>query len=270
MRGNREVPAPEDVEEGGAAFVITDGRRMFEFAVIRASATELLVAKGALPPRDTDLWVVRATPATSGARAEVSMVCFTTSTHIATPTGDRPVEDVRPGDLVTTRDNGPQPVLWNGHQHIGGARLYAMPHLRPIRIEAAAFGPGHPDSMLLLSPEHRVLLSGGAARGLFGVEEILVASKHLVDDRRVSTDRASRWVTYHHLMLERHEVLVANGLPCESFHPADADMGGIADDQRNALFEVAPELGAGTTDYGPHARRVLTRAEAALLAYGGH
>jgi Ca2+-binding RTX toxin-like protein len=80
--------------------------------------------------------------------------CFTAGTMIATPRGPVPVERLRPGDLVMTRDNGPRPLLWSTMRRLGPAELERAPNLRPVVIAAGTFG-GH--ERLVVSPQHGIL-----------------------------------------------------------------------------------------------------------------
>src|SRR5690606_22913105 len=128
----------------------------------------------------------------------------------------RPIDALRPGDLIQTRDNGPREILWRGSRRMTGARLYAMPHLRPIRFRARALGQGRPEEDLWVSPQHRMLLRGAAAQALFNSAEVLVAAEDLVNGQSVAVDMAAREVTYIHLLLDRHNVIFANGMETES------------------------------------------------------
>ena len=96
---------------------------------------------------------------------------------------------------------------------------------------------------------------------------MLVTARDLVDDRSVTVDHALREVTYVHLMTERHEVIWANGLETETFHPASADPELLCDEGREALFAAFCELAAEPLAYGGYARRILSRAEAAILRH---
>lgn len=180
------------------------------------------------------------------------------------------VEGLRQGDLVLTRDNGPQPVLWTGHRRISGARLYTMPHLRPIRFRAGALGPDRPDPDLLVSPQHRILLKGRAARALFNSDEVLVKAEDLVNDVTITIDRVLKEVTYVHALLERYNVIWANGLETESFHPANAALELVDPAQRAGLLHQFPQLLHNPHGYGEYARRNLSSSEAAILCHDMH
>lgn len=245
-------------EAGG--FTVTDGRAIYRLEF--AGGGSLLTVVGGLPPCNTDLAVVDpggALPDRSPLPgAEGGAVCFTQGALVDTPDGARPVEDIRPGDRLSTRDHGAQEVLWTGARHLSGARLFAMPHLRPVRIREGAFGT---TADLVISPEHRLLLGGPAARALFNEPEVLVEARDLIDDRMVRPALAPRGVTYIHLLTSRHEVICANGIATETFHPDRADPDLLEPDQRKALAEA---VGGG---YGGFARRCLTTPEAAILRH---
>ncbi|WP_232831560.1 Hint domain-containing protein [Pseudogemmobacter bohemicus] len=182
------------------------------------------------------------------------------------------VETLCPGDRVITRDNGPQEVLWTGRRHMSGARLHAMPHLRPVRIcngafGEGAFGEGRPDGDLLVSPSHRILMQGRVAQALFNCDEVLVRAGDLIDDHRIRTDLALRDVTYHHILLGRHEILFANGVGADSFHPGEADPAGLDNGDYARLCALLPGIRQDPMRYGDFARRGLSPAEAALFLY---
>lgn len=254
-------------------FTVTDGRRSHVVSVIEVPDTgaRLLLFTGSPPPADRDLWVIetsldrQAAPAAPGQPR--GMICFTPQTRIATPGGSMAVADLRPGDRLLTRDNGPQELLWVGQRHMTGARLYAMPHLRPIRFRGGAFGIGRPDGDLLVSPRHRMLLRGAAAQALFGTDEVLVAAEDLLNGDSVQVDLRAREVTYVHLLLDRHEILFANGVESESFHPGFADPGMIDPAQALTLRALLPDLTEDPLCYGDPARRLLTASEAAILRH---
>jgi hypothetical protein len=265
-------PLPE-AEVPDQSFVVTDGHQTYPVTLIAVPDTGTLLAMvvGQMPPADQDLWVVRAaidrTPATLGGQGTGGVICFTPGTVMTTPFGPRLIQTLRPGDRIMTRDNGAQHVLWTGHRRISGARLHAMPHLRPVRFRMGAMGAGRPDRDLLVSPQHRMLVQGRAAQALFNCPEVLVAAEHLINDHSITVDGSLREVTYIHILLARHNVIWANGLETESFHPANAMLDTLEPDQRAGLLQVFPGLGQNPHSYGDYARRNLSASEAAILRH---
>jgi hypothetical protein len=148
-----------------------------------------------------------------------------------------------------------------------GARLHVMPHLRPIRFRAGAMGVGRPEDDLLVSPQHRMLVTGPTSRALFNSDEVLVAAEDLVNDFSILVDHSVRDVTYIHVLLEQHQIIWANGLETESFHPANTELDTVAHDQRAGLLEILPEITSNPHAYGDYARRNLSGSEAAILRH---
>lgn len=255
------------------SFSVTDGRRVFTLTVIEVPQTRarLVMALGPLPPVDQDLWIVdTALEPARAPRAETQpggVICFAPGTRIATPGGQRLIESLRPGETVLTRDNGPAEVLWLGHRRITGARLYVMPDLRPIRFRAGAVGMDEPDQDLIVSPQHRMLIRTPSAGALFNTPEVLVEARALVNDRTILVDRSLREVTYVHVLLEAHNVIWANGLQTESFHPASTALEAIEAAQLGGLKSVLPGVERNPMGYGDYARRNLTGSEAAILRH---
>lgn len=256
------------------SFTVTDGRALYAVTRVELApgAAPLLVFLDALAPADTDLWVVTVTgadalPPLAVASDPSALICFTPGTRLRTPQGPRRIDDLRPGDAVLTRDNGPQPILWKGEGHINATRLRLSPDLRPIRLRADALGQDRPDGDLIVSPQHRLLLRGRVADRLFGEAEVFVAAEDLVNNRSVHVDHRVRAAVYIHLLLPRHEVVWANGLETESFHPADMDVMQIEPVARRKLLEVDPTLVDTGDGYGAHARRRLSRGEAAIFLH---
>ncbi len=150
---------------------------------------------------------------------------------------------------------------------MSGARLHAMPHLRPIRIRSDSFGLGQPDQDLIVSPQHRMLVKGPAAMTLFNTDEVLVAAVDLRNDLTITVDHQAREVTYVHVLLEAHQIVWANGLETESFHPANTSLDEIEAGQRDALFAACPVIAQDPQAYGAPARRNLSGPEAAILRH---
>jgi len=191
--------------------------------------------------------------------------CFTPGTRIATPRGERMVEELRVGDRVITRDNGLQEIRWIGHRALSGSELRDAPHLRPVMIRAGALGHGLPLHDMMVSPQHRMLLNSERAALYFEDREVLASARHLTGMDGV--DRApARETTYIHFMFDQHEVVLSNGAWSESFQPGEQVLDGLGDAQRDEIFELFPELRdtRGIEGYQA-ARRSLKKHEARLL-----
>lgn len=168
-------------------------------------------------PRDANTYA--ATVSFSPKIMDVEIVCYAGGTMIRTIDGDRPVETLAPGDLIWTRDNGYQPLRWCGSSQLDQVDLAAAPRLRPVRIAAGALGPGIPHSPLTVSPQHRILVRSAIAQRMFGTRELLAPAKQLLALEGVEVDDRCQAVTYHHLLFDRHEILIANGAEAESLYP---------------------------------------------------
>ena len=270
MEGVRTPFIDEDVGFD-RSFTVTDGLNEWVATLIEMPeiARPLLMFAGKLPPPNTPLAVSEAVTQPTMPHRIVEnaegVVCFTPGTMLETAEGLRAVETLVAGDRVITKDGGAQMIVWAGSRNVSGARLYAFPDLRPVRIREGALGAGRPNGDLIVSPDHRMLMAGPAAEALWGESEVLVAARDLIDGSGVVRDMAAKSVTYHHLMLEQHHVLVANGVETESFHPGAAALDAVEEDQRMRMFDVMPALAVNTDSYGPMSRRALTKAEAALL-----
>ena len=118
------------------------------------------------------------------------------------------------------------------------------------------------------SPDMRLLLvKGAAARALFNTPEVLVSARDLVNGSSVAVDYAMREVTYIHLMLPRHQIIWANGVETESYHPANAALSTLENNDRKRLLRMLPELEYDLNSYGAYARRNLSASEAAILRH---
>jgi hypothetical protein len=261
----------DDLPDQG--FIVTDGVQSFALTIIPVpdSGARLVMMMGDVPPANRDLWVVRTSVdrarVAAGGREGGGVICFTPGTRIATPDGPKLIQTLRPGDRVLTKDDGAQEILWTGSRRMSGARLYAMPHLRPIRFRAGAFGNDRPEPDLIVSPAHRMLVKGAASQALFGVSEVLVRAEDLLNDTTITVDHALREVTYIHILLERHNIVFANGVETESFHPSNTALEMIDPAQRDVLTAVMPQVAINPEAYGDYARRNLSASEAALLRH---
>jgi Ca2+-binding RTX toxin-like protein len=191
--------------------------------------------------------------------------CFTPGTSIATPKGERLVEELKVGDKVITRDNGIQEIRWLGAKDMDWKQLALNPHLKPILVRAGSLGNGLPERDMMVSPNHRLLVANDKTALYFEENEVLAAAKHLVNNRGIH-EVETMGTQYIHFMFDNHEVVLSNGAWTESFQPGDYTLEGIGNAQRNEILELFPELktAQGIEAY-QSARRTLKKHEARLL-----
>ena len=141
-----------------------------------------------------------------GSNTVITLVpCFMEGTRIATPQGEVAVEALRIGDVVLTASGAALPIIWTGQAKLE-CQHYASPAaVWPVRIRAGAFGPIQPSADLYLSPDHAIVCG-----------DVLIPVKYLVNGSSI-TQVAQPVVQYHHIELASHEVVLAQGLPVETY-----------------------------------------------------
>ena len=144
--------------------------------------------------------------------AQLTTPCFTAGTWI-TPFGATRMETLRIGDLVSARHHGPQSIRWIGKRSIKLAPNFSKNKFRPIQISEGALGQGLPLAPLLISRQHRLLVSSPISERMFGTQDCLIAAIKLTDLPRIAFDTDCTDVTYIHLLFDQHEVITANGAP---------------------------------------------------------
>lgn len=186
-----------------------------------------------------------------------NFVCFTPGTTILTQEGETPIERLRVGDLVVTMDHGLQPLIW-----IGSRSLIFDQHntrQKPIEIKRNAFGEGLPFKDLRVSPQHRILLS----KGLPGTDEVLAPAKGLTELPYLRVMHGKKQETYISLLLQNHEIVFTNGLPCESFLPGPNALAMVGPTYRLQLLHLFPRLAWDPeAGYGKPARAILNCKQA--------
>lgn len=198
---------------------------------------------------------------------ETIVPCFTTGTKITTCLGRVPVEALKVGDLVKTRDFGYQSIRWIGRKALNRDDLTNLPHLRPIEISKGALGENTPNRTLTVSPQHRMLLNGGMVEILSGEHEALVVAKHLLGVEGVR-QVCPEEVVYYHIMFDAHQIVVSNGAWSESFQPGEMTLSGLDDGPRQELEELFPELFEQSEPAQYLAARATLKAHEAALLVG--
>ncbi len=142
--------------------------------------------------------------------------CFAAGTEILTPTGPQPVETLKPGDMIVTLEGQARPILWTGRKSFGPIALRERPELYPIKISAGTLGQGLPRRDLLVSRQHRMLVSSKIAERMFGTSTVLIPAAKLTGLPGVVVAQEIKQVDYFHILLAHHGVIFAEGAPTES------------------------------------------------------
>ncbi len=134
-----------------------------------------------------------------------SGLCFLRGTRIATPDGEVPVDRLAVGDLVLTASGAPRPVRW-----IGTGEVLATPGRRdaatPVIVRRGALADEVPRRDLRVTKGHSL-----------SIDDVLIPVEFLVNHRTILWDDRAQKVTFYHVELEHHDVLIAEGAPAESY-----------------------------------------------------
>lgn len=135
-------------------------------------------------------------------------MCFLCGTRLLTPGGEVAIDELNIGDRVTTESGEMRAIRWIGRitvERRGDAPWHTS--AMPVRVTKDAFNVGHPHRDLYLSPSHMVHLNG-----------VLIPVGDLINGRTITAvDVEGDRLEYFHVELETHDVLIAEGAPCESF-----------------------------------------------------
>jgi hypothetical protein len=143
---------------------------------------------------------------TGNGEVTMSLACFEQSTRISTPLGFARIDTLHAGDQVLSVRRGiPVPVRWVGHRHVESVRQPGSLKSPFVRIFMGAFGPELPVRDLLLSPDHAIY-----------AEDVLIPVRALVNGSNIVPERVAA-TTYWHVEVDEHDVILANGLPVESY-----------------------------------------------------
>lgn len=183
--------------------------------------------------------------------------CFTPGTLIATDLGQRPVETLRRGDKVVTRDNGLRRIYWVGRRELSYHDLARAQRLRPVLIRAGALGEGRPFRDMIVSPNHRFLVDAAFPIRTGGGAETLISARQMANMRGIGTARVLG-VSYLHILCDRHQVILADGVWTESFHPDEAVLARMDRSHQLEIAKLFPEIATiGASMRFPPARPIV-------------
>lgn len=176
-------------------------------------------------------------------------ICFTAGTRVLTSEGNRLIESLRVGDQVVTRGHGPKEIRWIGRRQISPNQLKSNPKLRPIRIKKGALGRGLPERDLIVSRQHRMLVSSPIAKRMFGSPEALIPATKLTLLPGIEVLENMNGVEYFHILFDQHEIIFAENAPSESLFTGPEALKSIPRESVEEILEIFPEI--ATTGYQP-------------------
>jgi hypothetical protein len=140
-----------------------------------------------------------------GFQFTATVTCFCAGARILTERGEVAVEQLVIGDNVVTASGVLRPVRWLGHRRIDISRHPDPAAVWPVRVAANAFGDRLPRRDLWLSPGHNI-----------AVEGVIMPISSLINGRSVAQVKRTE-VEYWHVELDAHDIILAEGLPAESY-----------------------------------------------------
>lgn len=227
-----------------ATFMSPDGAFVDALILVETTPELMIAAVHLLPladmaPRRDYAVVSLDTEGAAERFGQLGCIAFTAGTHITLASGAQvPIEELKVGDRVLTRDHGPRPVRWIGQQTVR-----ATGDMAPILIRKGALNNARD---LVVSPNHRLFIYQRRDRLRAGRREVLVKARYLVNGRSVVQSDGG-FVDYYQLLFDAHEIIYAEGIAAESL---------MVDTHAAAVLppEVREWLEAATTPReGPHA-----------------
>ncbi len=199
-------------------------------------------------------------------------VCFARGSQILTEHGPCPVERLKIGDKLVTRDGGLKPIRWIASSKVTDARRRGNSQLEPVAIAPGTFAPGIPSRTLRLSPQHRVLLEGAYVDMLIAEPAVLASAKSLINGKNIyHCGDEIEDLEYWHIALDQHEVIYAEGCPVETFHPGDIALGLVDDAQGAELEELFPSITQHQTELAfPEIRAFEGRVFSSIIQDAAH
>lgn len=221
---------------------------------------EGFIFQGVVPPFGEQLTVVGRTDGASGLYTYDAMTdpaCFAAGTRIMTDRGPRRAEDLRPGARMCLADGGHVTLAAIIVQHV---RLGGDARKAPVRLMPGALGPDLPRHVLVVSPQHRLRLPDGAGLGPARAFQVLP---------RVGLLRQARLVTYVHLVTAQHSIILAEGIPAETFWPGRQALEALSPATRRMVRRVMghdPRPAADLLTMGQATTRLGTPQDIRALA----
>lgn len=186
--------------------------------------------------------------------------CFTRNTLIRVGSGEVSVQKLQVGDKIQTAVNGQSVIRWIGSRRFVLKDFDANPKLRPVRIVAAALGNGLPRRDMLVSRQHRMLVSSKVAKQMFGTTDVLISAIKLTALPGIYVDEKVEEIEYFHLLFDQHEIIFAESAPTESLYTGPEALKAVSDSAREEILSIFPVL--ANLDFTPEPARPIPSGKA--------
>jgi hypothetical protein len=170
---------------------------------------------------------------------------YARGTHIMTARGEVPVENLRVGDRIITRDHGLQAVRW-----VGSEKACITAENAPILFRKGAIKNARD---LVVSADQRIVVKGAEALTKYGVKEVLVPARELLNGNTI-VQAVSGKMQFFQILTDKHEVIYAEASASESFMPNAAALAQLNENNKSEIFKALPILAHAPQSYGPCAR----------------
>lgn len=188
------------------------------------------------------LVLVAQTPAPQPPEEQTSCSCIVGGTLIDTPKGPIPIDELQAGDEVITRKGGTSRIHWIGETEFNASDMAARPETRPVQVPQGALGDGMPCADLLVSQRMHLHLNRSLPHQPFGPDAGPICAEALVHMGLARQLGGLRSVTYFHILLDTHDMVLANGQWVETLHPGPRGLGSLDAQHQNDLMDIFPDL----------------------------
>jgi hypothetical protein len=200
---NNGDPIDLNVSSDGAGGAYIGEDPTYNTPIIDTSATNGINLSGFSASKLT----IGASATPDGVQPTAGTFCFLAGTHISTPTGEILVEDLNIGDIISTADGGVRKVIWIGKQTLSS--IFTPAKNLPVEITIGALGNNLPTRPLRVSPGHSLLVGG-----VFPIASALIND---ITVRQLIKEELPDTFTYYHIEVEDHALILAEGVPAETF-----------------------------------------------------
>lgn len=191
-----------------------------------------------------------------------AFAAFAQGTLFQTRNGLTAIEDLHPGDWLTTAGGAEEQITWIGSAMFSTQDLGTRMQL--TRVMPDSFGIGRPENFVSFGSAARLLQTPPDLRGTASADSMMTSVDRFVDGINVIEVSPPTPVRLFHVATRRHAALRVGGLEVESYHPGQNPTDGLSATLRDVFMSLFPHV-ERLSDLGP---LIYGRAPAAPVLYG--